>query len=101
MPDHTLATIMLVEDDPGHARLIERNLRRAHAMTREIIQLADGQQAFEYLFHSRGAAHALYNTPLLIVLDLHLPGMDGYIPVIVFTTTDEPGDIERGYQRMP
>jgi DNA-binding response OmpR family regulator len=35
-------TILLVADDPGHARLIERNLRRAH-ITNDIITLGDGQ----------------------------------------------------------
>ena len=42
-------TIVLVEDDPGHARLIEKNLRRAH-ITNDIVTLRDGQEAIEYFF---------------------------------------------------
>ena len=103
-------TIVLVEDDPGHARLIERNLRRAH-ITNDIVTLSDGQQAVDYLFKEctyAGATHAL---PLLLLLDLNLPGLDGYqvltrlkvdkrtrhIPIIILTTTEEPDEIERCY----
>jgi len=110
MPADQPVTILLVEDDPGHARLIERNLRRAH-ITNEIVTLSDGQQAVDYLFKERtyqGATHAM---PLLMLLDLNLPQLDGYqvleriktdkrtkhIPVLVLTTTDEPHEIERCY----
>jgi len=46
-------TILLVEDDPGHTRLIEKNLRRAN-IENGIIKVGDGQQAIDYLF-STGA----------------------------------------------
>ncbi|MGE3540352.1 MAG: response regulator [Candidatus Tectimicrobiota bacterium] len=110
MPENRPATIMLIEDDPGHARLIERNLRRAQVVN-EILLFADGQQAVQYLFHTRAYAQSRHPLPLLVLLDLNLPGLDGYqilaqlkgdhrtkhIPVIVLTTTDEPKDIERCY----
>jgi len=110
MPAAQPETIVLVEDDPGHARLIARNLHRAH-ITSELVTLSDGQQAVDYLFKEHtytGATHAL---PLLLLLDLNLPGLDGYqvlarlkadartrhIPVIILTTTDAPQEIERCY----
>jgi CheY-like chemotaxis protein len=110
MPHDQPVTILLVEDDPGHARLIERNLRRAH-ITNDIITLSDGQQAVDYLFKEQTYAGAVHIMPLLILLDLNLPGLDGYqvltrlkadertrhIPVIILTTTDEPYEIERCY----
>lgn len=110
MSDDIPLTIVLVEDDPGHARLIERNLRRAH-MTNEILLLTDGQQALEYFFSTGAQTSTTHRRPLLIVLDLNLPGPDGYqilaqlkahqhtrhIPVVVLTTTDEPQEIERCY----
>ena len=40
-------TIVMVEDDEGHARLIERNIRRA-GVTNEIIHFSDGASAFGY-----------------------------------------------------
>lgn len=110
MSDSIPITILLVEDDPGHARLIERNLRRAH-MTNDIVLFADGQHAVDYLFGTGAYIGTVPNMPLLILLDLNLPGLDGYqvlerlkthqrtrsIPVIVLTTTDEPREIERCY----
>jgi len=102
--------ILLVEDDPGHARLIERNLRRAH-ITNEIVTLSDGHQAVDYLFKEHTYTGAIHALPLLLLLDLNLPGLDGYqvltllkadartrhIPLIILTTTDEPHEIERCY----
>ena len=37
----TAVTILLIEDDPGHARLIEKNIRRAR-VNNAIVRLADG-----------------------------------------------------------
>jgi CheY-like chemotaxis protein len=110
MPADQPVTILLVEDDPGHARLIERNLRRAH-MTNAIVRLSDGQQAVDYLFKERTYAEASHAMPLLMLLDLNLPGLDGYqvltrlkadahtrhMPVIILTTTDEPQEVKRCY----
>ena len=69
-------TILLVEDDPGHARLIERNLRRA-LITNPIVTLSDGQQAVDYLWREYAYAGATHVLPLLLLLDLNLPGLDG------------------------
>lgn len=102
-------TILLVEDDPGHARLVEKNLRRAN-LTNPIVILGDGRQALDYLFRDNGSGEPLPPN-LLILLDLNLPVMDGYqvlrrmkentatqrIPVIVLTTTDDEREINRCY----
>jgi CheY-like chemotaxis protein len=106
MSDTHPVTMLLVEDDPGHARLIERNLRRS-LIVNDIITLSDGQAAVDYLF-GEGCKHPM---PLLILLDLHLPVLDGFqvlarlkadertkhIPVICLTTVDDPRDIARCY----
>ncbi|SIT45922.1 Response regulator with CheY-like receiver domain and winged-helix DNA-binding domain [Paraburkholderia ribeironis] len=47
-------SIVLIEDDDGHATLVERNLRRA-GISNCFIRLRDGQQALDYFF---GAAPA-------------------------------------------
>jgi CheY-like chemotaxis protein len=110
MPSNLPVTIVLVEDDAGHARLIERNLRRAH-ITNDITVLGDGQEAVDYFFKEAAYAGAEHALPLLVLLDLNLPGLDGYqvlarlksdertrqIPVIVLTTTDDPREVERCY----
>jgi CheY-like chemotaxis protein len=104
-------TILLVEDDAGHARLIEKNLRRS-SITNEIIILSDGQQALDYLFGQDQYAGSEYASPLLVLLDLNLPVLDGYqvlermkadertqrIPVIVLTTTDDTREVCRCYE---
>jgi CheY-like chemotaxis protein len=110
MPDQRSITILLVEDDPGHTRLIEKNLRRA-SITNEIIAIADGQQAVDYLFSQGQYARSERRSPLLVLLDLNLPGLDGYqvleqmkrddrtrrIPVVILTTTDDAHEVDRCY----
>jgi CheY-like chemotaxis protein len=111
MNKHQPVTILLVEDDPGHARLIEKNLRRG-GISNEIVTLDNGQKAVDFLFKKGDYAGADHASPLLILLDLNMPVLDGYqvlkiikadeetrhIPVIVLTTTDNPQEIARCYE---
>jgi len=104
-------TILLVEDDPGHARLIEKNLRRAN-ITNPITILTDGQQAVDFLDDYGNQMGRKSPPQLLILLDLNLPVLDGYqvlqrmksdahtksIPVIILTTTDDPREVARCYE---
>lgn len=104
-------TILLVEDDPGHARLIEKNLRRSN-ITNEIVTIDDGQRALDYLFGSGQYAGREPSRSLLVLLDLNLPVLDGYqvlqhmkadertrcIPVIILTTTDDAREVARCYE---
>jgi CheY-like chemotaxis protein len=103
--------IVLVEDDPGHARLIEKNLRRAN-LTNDITILNDGQEAVDYLFGTGDFADAPHYSSMLILLDLNLPVLDGYevlrrmkadertkrIPVIILTTTDDTREVSKCYE---
>jgi DNA-binding response OmpR family regulator len=41
--------IVLIEDDDGHATLVERNLRRA-GISNGFVRFRDGQQALDYFF---------------------------------------------------
>ncbi len=103
--------ILLVEDDPGHARLIEKNLRRSK-INNKIAMVSDGQQALDYLFGQGEYAGSERPSPLLVLLDLNLPVLDGYqvlqhmkadehtkhIPVVVLTTTDDAREVSRCYE---
>jgi len=103
--------ILLIEDDPGHARLVEKNLRRANIMN-DIHIFSNGQEAIDYLFSAQNRALSPAEDPLLILLDLNMPVMDGYqvlwrikgdertkhIPVIVLTTTYDSREITRCYE---
>jgi CheY-like chemotaxis protein len=104
-------TILLVEDDSGHARLIDKNLRRAN-ITNRIDHVTDGQQAVDYLFCEEEYADRKRPSPLLVLLDLNMPVLDGYqvlermksnertkrIPVIILTTTDDAREVARCYE---
>jgi CheY-like chemotaxis protein len=96
--------IVLAEDDSGHARLIERNLRLIVA--NPLVKFGNGREALDYL-----SSEERWTKQHLLLLDLNMPVMDGYqvlqrlkedprtalIPVIVLTTTDDPGEIQRCY----
>ena len=110
MSNVEVVTILLVEDDPGHARLIEKNLRRAN-ITNNIKWVDDGQQAIDYLFKEGEYANSNHRKPLLVLLDLNLPVLNGYqvlkrmkedastkrIPVIMLTTTDDTREVAKCY----
>ncbi len=111
MTDIQDVTILLVEDDPGHTRLIEKNLRRAN-IKNEIHRAANGQEAIDYLLREGEYANNKDSSPVLVLLDLSMPVLDGYqvlarmksdertkrIPVIVLTTTDDPREVKRCYE---
>ncbi|KQW23191.1 hypothetical protein ASC80_07810 [Afipia sp. Root123D2] len=103
--------IIMIEDDEGHARLIERNIRRS-GVNNEIIPFLNGTEAVNYLFGTDGSGLAHKDQALLILLDLNLPDMTGidilkrvkenahlkYTPVVVLTTTDDAQEIKRCYE---
>ena len=111
MPDIQDVTILLVEDDPGHTRLIEKNLRRAN-IKNEIAFATNGQEALDYLFCEGAYANNKHTSHLLVMLDLNMPVLDGYqvlermkkdertkrIPVVILTTTDDSREVRRCYE---
>ncbi|MBI4517773.1 MAG: response regulator [Deltaproteobacteria bacterium] len=98
-------TIMLAEDDDGHARLMERNLRRG-GIINAIQRAHDGLELLEVLHVGNG------KTPDVIFLDINMPRLDGFevlvqlkadpqlrrIPVIMVTSTDSQREINRAYE---
>jgi CheY-like chemotaxis protein len=102
--------IVMIEDDEGHATLIERNIRRA-GVNNEIVQFKNGTDAIAYLLGVDGTALHNAKRSLLILLDLNLPDMTGVdilarvksndhlrrSPVVVLTTTDDQREIQRCY----
>jgi CheY-like chemotaxis protein len=103
-------TIVMVEDDEGHARLIEKNIRRA-GVNNVIVPFTDGTSALEYMLGSDGSGEASARRHLLVLLDLNLPDMTGVdilakvkanrhtrrSPVVILTTTDDQREIQRCY----
>ena len=103
-------TIVMIEDDEGHARLIEKNIRRA-GVNNKIIPFVDGASALAYLLGADGSGEASAHRQLLVLLDLNLPDMAGVdilaqikgnvhlkrSPVVVLTTTDDSREIQNCY----
>ena len=103
--------ILLIEDNPDHAELVKRSLSD-HRVTNKIFHIQDGQSALDYLFRRNGYADSETSPlPHLILLDLHLPRIDGLevlakikestelqnIPVVILTTSEADKDIHRAY----
>jgi DNA-binding response OmpR family regulator len=103
-------TIVMVEDDEGHARLIEKNVRRA-GVNNEIVPFTNGNAALDYILGTDRTGDNIQNRYMLILLDLNLPDMSGLdilekvksnvhakrLPVVILTTTDDEREIQRCY----
>ena len=104
-------TVLLVEDDLNHQVLVDVALQRADPGVR-LRSVPDGADAIRYLsgekpFHDRRK----FPLPAVIILDLKLSKVSGFevlrwlqdqralweIPVLVFTTSDDPDDAKRAF----
>jgi CheY-like chemotaxis protein len=104
-------TIVLAEDDDGHASLIHRNLERA-GLVNGFIRVRDGQEALDLLRGGGDHAGRAIHGDFLLLLDINMPRVDGIevlrqvkadprlatTPVIMLTTTDDPREVERCYK---
>lgn len=103
-------TILIADDDAGHARLIEKNLSRAglHNPTQ---RFENGQLLLDFFFGKGSGPHRRADASYLLLLDIRMPKVDGVevlrqikqdsvlrrMPVIMLTTTDDPREVERSY----
>jgi CheY-like chemotaxis protein len=103
--------ILLVEDDPKDIELILAALGE-HKLANEIEVVRDGAEALDYLY-CRGAFEGRpAGSPVVILLDLKLPKLDGLqvlqhiksdeqtlsIPVVILTSSHESRDLEECYK---
>lgn len=100
--------IIIADDDLGHARLIEKSLKRA-GLHNAIQRCENGQEVLDFLFRQGPGPHLKNNMSYLLMLDIRMPKVDGVetlrqikednilrkLPVIMLTTTDDPREIER------
>lgn len=107
----TSKRILLVEDDPKDVELTLAALAE-HNLANEVVVAQDGAEALDYL-HRRGSfAQRPAGNPLVILLDLKMPRMDGVqvlrqvraaeqldlIPVVVLTSSRESLELEKCYR---
>jgi CheY-like chemotaxis protein len=105
-------TILLVEDNPDDVELTIRALKKNHILNRMIIA-KDGVEALDYLFGTGiYAGRDVKKLPVLILLDLKLPKVDGLevlkrirqheltrlLPVVILTSSQEEKDKINGYE---
>jgi len=102
-------TIVLAEDDEGHALLAKKNLKRS-GLINHLQWCRDGRQALDYIL-GEGEFSGSPHMKIVLLLDLNMPVMDGYqvlehlksggdtkrIPVIILTTTSDEHEIKRCY----
>ena len=100
--------ILLVEDNPGDARLTVEGFKDAKVKNK-ITVVEDGKEAMAYLRHE--GPYATVELPDLILLDLNMPRKDGRevltemkaderlrrIPVLIFTVSSAERDILDAY----
>lgn len=111
MIDDAPVEILLVEDNPGDAKLTLRTLIKSKIANR-IDHVNDGQAALDYLFREGEYAALEPVTGLrMVLLDIKLPKIDGLevlrrirdnprttnLPVVLLTSSKQERDIARGY----
>jgi CheY-like chemotaxis protein len=103
--------ILVVEDSAEDYEATVRALGRA-SLTAPIVRCVDGDDALDWLYRQGDYAGKQLPPPLLILLDLNLPGTDGrealtaikadaelsHIPVVVLTTSSNPRDVADCYR---
>jgi CheY-like chemotaxis protein len=105
-------TILLAEDDPDDALITQITFRKARLANRlEVVR--DGEQAIAYLKgEGRYADRCLFPFPMLLLLDLHMPKVDGFevlewlrkppslphLSVAVLTSSDHDPDARRAFE---
>ena len=110
-PANEYPTILIVEDDDGHATLIQGHIEKAGVIG-TTIRFRDGQEAWNFLAQIGPGPHRRTGAAYLMLLDIRMPRMDGVtllkklksdaelmkMPVIMLTTTDDPREVEECYR---
>jgi CheY-like chemotaxis protein len=106
-----LKRILLVEDDPKDVELTLAALAE-HNLVNEVTVARDGVEALDYLYRRGSFAQRPPGNPVVILLDLKMPRMDGVqvlrqikadeqlrlIPVVVLTSSHESLDLGACYR---
>lgn len=108
---NTFKRILLAEDDPKDIELTIDALDE-YNLANDIFIVRDGAEALDYLYRRGIFAQEPNGNPVVILLDIKMPKMDGIqvlkqiksdkhlqmIPVVVLTSSNESQDLETCYQ---
>ena len=100
----------MIEDDDGHARLVEKNLCRS-GLCDTVVRVDNGREGLDVIHGRNGYPRWDRSQELLVLLDLNMPVVNGYevlrelkgnsatrsIPIIVMTTASDAREIRRCY----
>ena len=103
-------TILIAEDDEGHAELIREHLQDA-GIGNPIVRFSNGLEVWNFLSCSGSGPYREEKKAYLLLLDIRMPKMDGVevlkrikadallhsIPVIMLTTTNDPREVRECY----
>jgi CheY-like chemotaxis protein len=107
----TIKRILLVEDDPKDIELT-LNALSENNLANEIVVARDGVEALDYLYRRGSFALRPQGNPVVILLDLKMPRLDGIqvlrqlkadeqmrlVPVVILTSSRESRDLEECYR---
>ena len=106
-----LKHILLVEDDPRDVELTVEALKK-HNLSNKMVILRDGEEALEYLYCRGRFKTRTQGNPVVVLLDLKMPKVDGLevlrqiksddklkvVPVVIVTSSREEQDLVRSYR---
>ena len=107
-----LGIILLVDDSADDTELVRMAFKRAE-IENPLKTVASGEEAMAYVRGTEKYANREeYPLPELILLDLKMPGLDGFevlswlkrepglskIPVVVLTSSEQMKDVNRAYE---
>ncbi len=110
MKNNDQVTILIAEDDDGHALLIRRRFEEV-GVNNPVLRFKNGLAAWEFISgKSKPCLDA--DKHYLLLLDIRMPELDGVevlrrvksaphlksLPIIMLTTTDDPRKISRCYE---
>ena len=111
MNENNQQPLLIIEDSDEDFTALTRIMNKAK-ISNPIYRCEDGEEALDFLYHEGEYEDAsLAPRPSLIILDLNLPGTDGRevlaelkqdrdlqrIPVVIFSTSSNPKDIDACY----
>lgn len=109
----SLKPILVIEDSPEDFEVLVRAFNKAEILL-PLYRCRDGADALDFLFHKGRHENDPYAIrPAIILLDLNMPGTDGYevlkaiksdpallqTPVIVLSTSKSESDVRSSYEK--